>query len=761
MVNNMLFKTMIRDFKEHKMQFISIFLMAFLAIVAFSGIGAEVAGVSQSLTSFYDDTNFADVWIYSDHLDNNTLEKINNISSTTQTERQLTIPTVADMDDDPSITLHVIEKNTISKYYPVDGEDINLDDKDSIWLDKRFTDARGLKIGDKIKLKSNNITIEKTIKGTGYSPEYVYSQSSKSIVPDFNLHGFAYMSNKAFPIDDVPYNVVLIKTSDNTSTYQEKIDENIRANYTTYLPRKDQSSHVQINSEIEQHEMMGNMMPVIFIVVSLLTLLTTMTRMVNHQRTQIGTLKALGFTNKRLYIHYASYGFMLTTLGCILALIIAPRTIPSMFFPSMSSFYTLPQWKSGFNITFIIVSLLLILVSTLFSYIATRNIVSQSPSSTLQPQAPKFSSRSLLDRTTLFERLGFNSRWNIRDIKRNKLRSLVVIVCVMGCTILLISAFGMDDGMHDLSTWQYGGINNYNSQIVLEENITSSQLDKITSSVNGLEVMSKPIEIKVNDTKKTVNLNVYNKSDYITPTDTHMKKINLPSDGVSLTVKTADILGVKKGDNIEWHLYGDDKWVNTTVDEIYADPANQGITITPSKLEDLGFNFTPTMIVTDMKVNDSYDGASSVNTMDDLLNSWNELMDNAILLVAVFLILAVCISVVMLYSLGILAFCEVERDLATLKVLGFDSKSIRRLFLTQNLWLSIVGFLLGIPLGYQVLRVMMDTAGETFYYPINYSLKTIALSFVITIVLSFVVNFLISRNINDVDMVESLKKQRE
>lgn len=752
----MLFKKMIRDMNEHKMQFISIFLMSFLTLWIFTGVGAEVAGIQQTVDEFYEDTNMADIWIYSENFENSSIEKINDISTTNNLERQLVISTTANITDNPTVELHFIENNSISKYYPVEGESINLNDDEGIWLDKRFAEANNIKIGDKIKLEFNGTGIEKTVKGLGYSPEYVYEEG-ESLIPDFKLHGFGYLSYKAFVIDDIPFNTLLVQTDD--SDYQSKVDEKI--DYLTYVPFEDHRSVKQFQSEIDQHEMMGNMFPVIFVIVALLTLLTTMTRIVNHQRTQIGTLKALGFSDRKITLHYISYGFYLTLVGCILGLIIGPNTLPYLFVPSMSSFYTLPKWVPGFDIKFVIVAIIMILLSTLFTYLATKNISKESPASTLIPKAPKISKKGVIEKTKLWKIIGFNGRWNIRDIKRNKIRSLVTIVSIIGCTLLLISAFGMNDGMNDLKTWQYGDINHYDSQLNLEDNVTTTQINEIISKYDGTQLMSQQIEIKANGIKKTSILSVYNKTDLITPTDKNMKPMDLPEDGVSLTEKSAELLNVKKGDVIEWHLYGDDKWINTTVDEIYADPTTQGITITPKKLEDLGYNFTPNIIITKENVQNKMDGISSINTFTDLQNSWDELMESANLMIAILLIFAVGLSVVMLYSLGVLAFTEVERDLATLKVIGFKTKQIRRLFLTQNLILSIIGYILGIPIGYYVLRIMMDTSGDTFYYPINYSISTMFLTFVIVIGLSIFVNLLFSRKIKDIDMVESLKKARD
>lgn len=754
----MLFKKMLRDMNEHKMQFIAIFLMSFLTLWIFTCVGSEVTGIQQTVDEYYETTNMADVWVYSENINNDTLTNITKIESTKNLERQLVLKTTADLSNNPTVTLHFVENDSLSKYYPVDGKDIDLDDEDGVWLDKRFAEAKNLKIGDKINFTFEGTTIEKTIRGLGYSPEYVYEQGD-SLIPDFELYGYAYLSHKAFITDNVPYNVVLINTDDTPDAYQEKLDKKI--DFDSYIPFKDHVSVSQFQSEIDQHAMMGSMFPIVFVAVALLTLLTTMTRIVNHQRTQIGTLKALGFSDRKITLHYISYGFYLTIAGCILGLIIGPATMPYLFFPSMSAFYTLPEWKAGIDISFFIVAVVMVVLSVLFTYLAAKNISKESPAQILVPKAPKISRKGLIEKTKLWTKIGFNGRWNYRDIRRNKVRSLVTVISIVGCTLLLISAFGMNDGMNDLKSWQYGGINHYESQLILEDNVTQSQIDQLTSDYNATQIMNQQIEIRANNVKKTTNIMVYNDTDLITPTDKNMKGIKLPDDGISLTEKSAQLLGVKKGDTIEWQLYGEDEWINSTIDEIYADPATQGITITQDKLEELGYNFTPNLLVTTDTVPDDVDGISSVNSFSELQNSWDELMESANMLIAILLIFAFALSIVMLYSLGILAFTEVERDLATLKVIGFKTKSIRRLFLVQNLILSVVGFLIGIPVGYYVLRIMMDSSGDTFYYPINYSTVTIFLTFIIVVGLSFVVNILFSKKIKNIDMVESLKKARD
>ncbi|WP_458405678.1 FtsX-like permease family protein [Methanobrevibacter sp.] len=764
----MLFRKMLRDMRENKMQFIAIFLMSFITLLAFAGIGSEVQGLQDNLDRYYDETNMADSYALGNNFNKSVVKDFKNMDSTTGVERQFVVKSIADLGkNNPVVTLHFLEKNNISKYYPVEGKNIDFDDEEGIWLDARFAKVKNLKIGDEISLDFNGITLTKTIRGLGYSPDYVYEVPENGLVSDFKYQGFGYLSYKAYPNPDMPYNKLLMTSNVDNQEYYKQTREMLEdkgyddiIDGASFLPREDSGSDSQIQDEIKQHRILAVMFPIIFVVVALLILLTTMTRIVSHQRTQIGTLKAIGFKNRPLMIHYLSYGFILTTIGSILGIIIGYKTIPYIFVDTMQSYYTLPYWEPGFNFSFIIVALLIILGSLLCSYFAVANIIRESPSATLKAKPPKINKIGFIENTSIWNKLNFNLRWNIRDINRNKLRSIITLFGVIGCTVLLISAFGMNDGVNDLKTWKYDDIEHYETQLILESDATQSQIDKIIDKVNGTPVMIKSIQIKANGMKKTQTLTVHEKTPLITHTDKNRHEITLPDDGVSISQKTADLFGLKVGDKIEWHLYGNETWIKSTVDAIYGDPSVQGITLLKEGAEKNNVTFNPTEIITQENVTKKMDGVGSINTHEDLTSSWDKLTETANLLIILLVIFAVILAVVVIYSLGLLGFTEVERDMATLKVLGFQLKNLRRLFMTQYLGISLTGFIIGIPVGYYILESIRNTT-EKFYYPADYSLTTMAISFIITIIVSAIVNFLLANKLKNIDMVEALKKERD
>jgi len=222
-------------------------------------------------------------------------------------------------------------------------------------------------------------------------------------------------------------------------------------------------------------------------------------------------------------------------------------------------------------------------------------------------------------------------------------------------------------------------------------------------------------------------------------------------------MKMAEILEVNIGDTVEWHIYGSEKWVETKIAALYRDPTAQGLTMTREVFEQLGYTFKPTSIVSDKKNIGNYDGISSVLSTSEIIAGWDDLTEAMMIMVYILIAGAAILSIVVLYNLGLLSFTEMERDMATLKVMGMKTKKLRGLLLTQNIWFSVIGFILGLPCGLWLIDVITSSSGETFDFPVELTSTTLLFSFFITFGLSIFVDLLFSKKIKRLNMVESLK----
>ena len=753
----MLFKMMLRDLRKHKTQFISIFLMAFLGVFVFSGVGAEALGLEVNVNQFYEDTNMADGWIYSPYLNDLFLEQVDYLGATTQMERQAIVESVAGFENKPDVTLHFVENNTISKFYLAEGEPLDINDSSGVWLDKSFADAKGLKVGDVITFKFDDYEIKKEIKGVGYSPEYVYHTSVFSVKPDFNKMGFAYMSYKAFPSETVPYNVLNVKFDGTPESFEGILAYRLEGYYGSFVERVNHPSVNQFSEQITLHKMMTDIFPIAFILTSMLILLTTMTRIIAHQRPQIGILKANGFKNRSIIWHYSLYGFILVSLGSILGLILGPMIVPKLIYAVMKSMFILPSWEPGSVVNFIPMAGLMIILSLGVSLYSAESISNEKPSESIRPKKPKSSANSFIERFKFWQKLPFNVRWNYRDAKRNKFRTLMTIIGVIGCTVLLVSAFGMYDTMNDITEWEFNRINHSDSNFIIDGDASQSAIDEIVKEVDGDKIMDGTIEIESSSDKKSGLLLVLDGTDLITPTDENWNEIEIKDDEVSISRKMAELLDVKVGDTVKWHIMYSNKWVKTKIDKIHTDPNSQGLIMSKEKLEDLGLNFTPTQIITDKHIDKNFSAVKSHSTKEFRVESWNGIAQAAYLLIYTLILFASLLAIVVLYNLELLSFTEIKREIVTLKVLGFKSHDLRNLLLIQNLWFTAIGFIVGLPIGDYVLKLMWAATGDSFDVVPSISILNIIFIFIITFFISIIVNLMFSRNIDKIDIVESIK----
>lgn len=751
----MLFRKMLRDMKKHKMQFLSILLMAFLGIFAFTGIGGEYMGMQRTSDNYYEETNMADIWLYGQNFSLDDVRKLESLKDIKNVDRRTQLTAISKEDEDATIDLYFTDTIEVSKPFLVTGEAYTGKEK-GIWLDERYAQANQYQVGDTMTLTIEGTEYEETIKGTIYSPEYVYMEDENSTFPDFSKRGFAYVGGDDFI--NMPYTQIVIKfNKENRKAMESIINETIDSEINVYLTRENMTSYASFNAEIEQHQAMGAIFPVVFLIVALLTMLTTMARIVNNQRTQIGTLKAIGFKKAKIMRHYISYGLLLSTVGSILGLLLGPLLLPPLFYPVMSSVYTLPSWQPVYDISFYLMAILTITLTTLATYVACRQVLKESPAKTLRPKAPKSAKKGRLEKLPFWHKTSFITRWNYRDIMRNKVRSSMAIVGVLGCTALLIASFGLQSDMKDLKEWQYQTINQFASKLMIEEVATQEQVTKAKKAVDGEYLLEGAVEIRNGDRKKSGGLSVLDNVTLLQYTDVNLQVMTLPTKGISISYKMANELDVKVGDAIAWHPYGNSSWQTSTIEAIYRHPTLQGISMTKDYYTSCGYTFVPTAILSAQEVTLKDEGIASIMNRLELMRGWDDMTEGMTLMITILIMAAVVLAIVVLYNLGILSLTEMERDLATLKVVGFKTKKLQQLLLVQNIWLSLIGFMIGVPMGKWLIDVMIDSMGASMDMSNFIKLPTVALSLVIVLILAILVNIMFYRKVKRIDMVEALK----
>ena len=771
-----LLRKMARDLLRSKVQFLSIFLMSFLGIFVFAGLDSEAGGMAKYESEYYESTSLPDLWVQGKEFRDDDLRGILSVPGVKNAEKRLQRDGKAELDEELDLQMNFIDSNEISRMLIVEGEPYSPGEP-GVWIDFSLAEVQGLSVGDVLKMKLEGTEFEEEIKGTFYHPEYVYFLPDvAAMMPDYGHYGEAFMDVSGYPMqDELYYNQVIadLEGVDNTGGLDDREKEICRrtgdaissvldSDRLVSTDKDAQLSYQTFHSEIEQHQSMTYIFPIVFLLIAILGIITTMTRMTSRQRVQIGTLKALGFTKSTITRHYMSYSFFLSFAGGVIGAFTGYNTIAELIIGMQSSAYLVPGMRTAFSLRAYGAIAVSAAVSALVSFLSCRKELAPAPAETLRPASPKNLRHSAIEKSRLWMKLDFATQWNIRDILRNKVRSAMGVFGVLGCSMLLFSAFSCLDTMDFLTTWMYGELNTSSYQIVMEKDIPYEVTEEYARKYRGQMVQNAGVEFVANGIRKSGSLTVYDTGNFLYFEDKDLKQIHLNRRGISMSCKMAETLGLREGDLFRWHVTGDDKWQVSHVAGIYRNPTVQGITMTSELYRDMEYDFIPDTIYTNMNAmgaEEDDDNISGVQNVDDMMEAFDAMKDMMYTMVYILVIAATVLGVVVLYNLGVLSLVEKHREMATLKVLGFTTAKIRRILQDQNMWLTIIGIFLGTPCGMWLTAMLFGTMPESMDYIATYSINSFIYTAAGTCALSFAVNRLLSRKVKNVDMVDALKGQ--
>ena len=647
--------------------------------------------------------------------------------------------------------------------YIVDGEEFSKDKK-GVWLDSYLAKNLDLKVGDEITFKYKDYKMKEKILGLVTVPDHIYSVKDEStIFPTHKDFGFIYLSVNEFPIQDyMIYNQIIVDIDDT-----DKIDEtkrNIENNIKSAIAVTDRnasSSYQSYNSEIEEGETYSKVFTFLFLFIAILSVVTTMNRFVKKQRTQIGTLKALGFKNRKIIKHYVSYGFYVSLLASILGLILGKYALGAFFLNMEAQYFEIPVYNTILISSVYILALIVVVLITIVTYLSCRGILKESAVEALRTEIPKVKNTKF-DLTTkgIFKKSSISTRWNLRDIGRNKSRSIMAVVGIIGCTMLLVCAFGMLDTMNSYLDWEFNKISNFEYKLSLSNNYTNEQLEKLTDKYGKSTSETLGIEIKNGDKKEANTLVVNDAKDYLKYTNHNREYMDLKDDGIYITEKLSEKYNLNIGDTISWHIFGDNTWYTCKIVGLNRDLQNQNLNMTRKYYETLGLTYRADSLYTDENLSEtkSLDGVDIIQSKANLQEGMESMLDTMKTMITILIVVSAILGFVIIYNLGILSFTEKQYQFATLKVLGFKNQQIKKIFIKQNLWLSIIGIVLGLPLGFIMVDYIFKSAlGENYDFSASIKPLSYLLAAGGSLIVAIFVNKVLSRKVKTIDMVTSLK----
>lgn len=581
------------------------------------------------------------------------------------------------------------------------------------------------------------------------------------------------------------------EADDKIAEAQQKIDDaqkevdDIETPEWIITDRNDLPEYSDFGDNAERLKNIGKVFPMIFFLVAALISLTTMTRMVEEQRTQIGTMKALGYGKAAIASKYLSYAFLATVGGSIVGVLFGEKVFPFIIIQA----YGIMYWNIGdymqldYEMSYALIAsgaaVICTMGATLFSCVKT---LAETPASLMRPPAPKEGKRILIERIGfIWKHLSFSWKSSMRNLFRYKKRLFMTIFGIAGSMGLMLVGFGLYDSIMDIAILQYDQIQHYDAMVINDEDATDSQERDLLKFLDGNSEIDHYTRVqltKMTAPKEKGNVSVYvyvpenleNFKEDVTLRDRKShEQYELTDDGAVICEKTASLMGVKAGDEIT--LEKDNRKYKVKITAVTENYMGHYVYMTPSCYEKT-FGEKPEYSSTVYTMKEDagsdletignevlkYPAALSISYTSSTAGQVERMLGSLGAVIWVLIISAGMLAFVVLYNLNNINITERQRELATLKVLGFYDGEVSQYVFRENILLSIIGILVGAVFGIFLHRYVITTVEvDAVMFGRNIKTPSFIYSGIITFGFSMFVNMVMHFKLKKIDMVESLK----
>lgn len=758
-----LLKKMVRDIRRAKAQFLTVILIAACGVFTFVGSITVGTRLEDSVTSFYREAQMNDVWI---NVREAGLVDVSAVAALPGVEEAQGRTVMKVHTGNRTLELFVLNENRLAQPYLAAGEPFQSE-KDGLWLDSEFARANGLEIGDHLNVHyESGEGIDLIIRGLVLSPEKLIDVSSETLSTRHDLYGYGYMgeaaAQQAFSLGRM--NQIILKLKPDAVNQQVLISaENILGQkYLSSLTHEEHTSTSGAASQISQFKTLGYVTPVLFFLLAMLVVVSTMGRLITNQRVQIGTLMSLGVSVRQIKRHYLYYGLLLGALGGLLGLVAGYYGIPAIFMWTLKQSFILPEWSARFpleSLASIFVVSACCMLAVLF---ACGSKLKDLPAAVLKGKALASPKKSFIE--SLFRKrsgTSFEYLWLLRNLRSHKIRGMMGVIGSFGCAFLILFGFANIDSSNKSVEVEFDRQYLYTYKADLER-MTASEAEETDWSRPGMQALQESrILIKSDTEERNLPASVISNGEFINLNVNAKDVMPVPDKGIVLSRKTADVLGVEKGDTIAIRVIGGE-WQFVPVAETIQAPVADLAYLSDSSWAKLGEPFIPTALLLgdhmeEEEIKKEYPVIQWI-AKAEMKEASHQLNAGVFASAAGLTIAAVFLGITVIYSLGLINLTEMSREFATLKVLGFRHREIRKLLIRENLLLTAAGILLALPAGRGAIQALdkLNTSESIMLFPhikpVSY-LTAIA----ITLLCACLVNMLIGRKVQQIQMVTSLK----
>lgn len=761
-------------------RFISILVIVLLGVGFFAGIRAVAPDMKNTLDNYYEKTNMYDIFITSNYGIREEVEK--KLEEKYNVETGYSFDAITTKKEDYATKIISYNKeDKINTPKLIKGK---MPEKvDEVVIDNDFRSE--IKIGDKITIDSNLIN-NKTVTVTGYveSPLYISTERDSTNLLSGTIDYYLYMNetNIISPVKTTAYINLAAEESRFSKKYEDTVkkakkdirkilqEEKVTGEEWYVLDIDSNAGFYQYEQDTERIDNVAKVFPLVFFIVAVLICLTTMTRMVEEERSQIGTLKSLGYKDSAIMFKYILYATLATIIGSIIGVVIGYRLLPKLCFEMYKNMYRLGDIKLSYYASLTFQGMIIALLCTLGATIYTcRKTLKESPANLLRPVAPAAGKRVLLERITIiWNHLSFSHKVTVRNVFRYKKRFLMTIIGIAGCTGLILAGFGLKDCIVKMVPHQYEEIFSYQAKIALNEEKTEETINKIKENKKVkdiLEVQEEAVTIDNKDTNQSVTL-VIPKEDpdrFIKLQDRKTNEHYNLNNGIIITEKLANLLEVEENDVLKFT--GTDKY-EKKIAHITENYLFHYIYLPKSEYQEDEYN---TVLVKTKNMTEKEEkefasklkeipGVSSITFTSSTRHIFDDTMDNFAYVSLILIVSAGALAFVVLYNLSSVNISERRRELATIKVLGFYDKEVYQYINRENTILTLLGILLGLGIGNILTMYIIKTCEiDMLMFDPTIALASYIYAILITAAFAILVNVILYFSLKKIDMIESLK----
>lgn len=761
-------------------RFISILVIVLLGVGFFAGIRAVAPDMKNTLDNYYEKTNMYDIFITSNYGIREEVEK--KLEEKYNVETGYSFDAITTKKEDYATKIISYNKeDKINTPKLIKGK---MPEKvDEVVVDNDFRSE--IKIGDKITIDSNLIN-NKTVTVTGYveSPLYISTERDSTNLLSGTIDYYLYMNetNIISPVKTTAYINLDAEESRFSKKYEDTVkkakkdirkilqEEKVTGEEWYVLDIDSNTGFYQYEQDTERIDNVAKVFPLVFFIVAVLICLTTMTRMVEEERSQIGTLKSLGYKDSAIMFKYILYATLATIIGSIIGVVIGYRLLPELCFEMYKNMYRLGDIKLSYYASLTFQGMIIALLCTLGATIYTcRKTLKESPANLLRPVAPAAGKRVLLERIPIiWNHLSFSHKVTVRNVFRYKKRFLMTIIGIAGCTGLILAGFGLKDCIVKMVPHQYEEIFSYQAKIALNEEKTNETINKIKENKkikDILEVQEEAVTIDNKDTNQSVTL-VIPKEDpdgFIKLQDRKTNEHYNLNNGIIITEKLANLLEVEENDVLKFT--GTDKY-EKKIAHITENYLFHYIYLPKSEYQEDEYN---TVLVKTKNMTEKEEkefasklkeipGVSSITFTSSTRHIFDDTMDNFAYVSLILIVSAGALAFVVLYNLSSVNISERRRELATIKVLGFYDKEVYQYINRENTILTLIGILLGLGIGNILTMYIIKTCEiDMLMFDPTIALASYIYAILITAAFAILVNVILYFSLKKIDMIESLK----